>query len=51
MSYATILQSIIRVYIFCLAPASVAQLDARPTGDQEVTGSTSTGLATVFCED
>ena len=29
-------------------PASVAQLDARPTGDQEVAGSTPVGLATFF---
>ena len=32
-------------------PALVAQLDARPTGDQEVAGSTPTGLATFFRED
>ena len=31
--------------------ASVAQLDARPTSDQEVAGSTPTGLAAFFCED
>ena len=28
-----------------IRPASVAQLDARPTGDQEVVGSTSAGSA------
>ena len=28
--------------------ASVAELDARPTGDQEVAGSTPTGSATFF---
>ena len=31
-------------------PALVAQLDARPTGDQEVAGSTTVGLATFFVE-
>ena len=31
-------------------PASVAQLDARPTGDQEVTGSTSAGRQHSFVE-
>ena len=31
--------------------ASVAQLDARQTGDQEVAGSTLAGLATFFCGD
>ena len=31
--------------------ASVAQLDARPTGDQEVVGSTHAGLATFFHGD
>ena len=30
--------------------ASVAQLDARPTGDQEVAGSISAGLAKFFLE-
>ena len=30
--------------------ALVAQLDARPTGDQEVVGSTPAGLATFFRE-
>ena len=29
-------------------PASVAQFDARPTGDQEVAGSTPAGSATLF---
>ena len=32
-------------------PASVAHLDARPTGDQEVTGSTLAGSATFFRGD
>ena len=32
-------------------PASVAQLDAHPTGDQDVAGSTPAGLATFFCGD
>ena len=32
-------------------PASVAQLDARPTGDQEVTGSTPARLVTFFRRD
>ena len=32
-------------------PASVAQLDARPTEDQEVGGSTPAGSATFFCGD
>ena len=32
-------------------PASVAQLDARPTGDQEVAGSTPTRSATFFHGD
>ena len=31
--------------------ALVAQLDAHPTGDQEVSGSTSAGLATFFRGD
>ena len=30
--------------------ASVAKLDARPTGDQEIVGSTPTGSATFFRE-
>ena len=34
-----------------LQPASVAQLDARPTGDQEVAGSTSARSETFFRED
>ena len=33
------------------APASVAQLDARPTGDQEVVDSTLPRLATFFHGD
>ena len=32
-------------------PASVAQLDARLTGDREVAGSTPAGSATFFCGD
>ena len=32
-------------------PASVAQLDARPTGDQEVAGSTPPKSATFFLGD
>ena len=32
-------------------PASMAQLDARPTGDREVGGSISTGSATFFHGD
>ena len=32
-------------------PALVAQLDERPTGVQEVAGSTPAGLATFFCGD
>ena len=32
-------------------PASVAQLDARPTGDQEVAGSTPAGSAKLFLGD
>ena len=32
-------------------PASVAQLDARLTGDQEVVSLTSDGSATFFCGD
>ena len=34
-----------------MQPVSVAQLDARLTGDQEVVGSTPAGLATFFCGD
>ena len=36
---------------FLIQPASVVQLDARPTGDQEVTGSTPAGSATFFRGD
>ena len=32
-------------------PASVAQLDARPTGDQEVAGLNPVWSATFFCGD
>ena len=35
---------------FFLERASVAQLDARPTGDQEVAGSIPAGSATFFME-
>ena len=31
--------------------ASVAKLDARPTGDQEVAGSTPAGSAKFVCEE
>ena len=41
---------LIRVFISCL-PVSVAQLDARPTGDQEVAGSTPAESATFFRRD
>ena len=34
-----------------IPPTSVAQLDARPTGDQEVAGSTPAGSATFFRGD
>ena len=34
-----------------MKPTSMAQLDARPTGDLEVAGSIPAGLATFFCED
>ena len=40
-----------RCGLYHLLPASVAQLDARPTGDQEVAGSTPTGLATFLRGD
>ena len=36
---------------FLRMPASVTQLDARTTGDQEVSGLTFTGSATFFRED
>ena len=32
-------------------PASIAQLNARPTGDQEIGGSTPSGSATFFHGD
>ena len=35
----------------CWVPALVAQLYARPTGKQEVVGSTPAGLATFFTGD
>ena len=41
----------IMIIIYMLMPALVAQLDARQTGDQEVVGSTPTGLATFFHGD
>ena len=34
-----------------ILPVSVAQLDARPTGDQKVAGSTPSGLAIFFRGD
>ena len=34
-----------------MLPASVAQLDGHPAGDQEVVGSIPAGLATVFRGD
>ena len=34
----------------CYLPASVAHLDERPTGDQEIAGSTPAGLAKSFME-
>ena len=37
--------------LFDFEPASVAQLDARPTGNQEVAGSTPAGSATFFRGD
>ena len=37
--------------LILLAPASVAQLDVHPAGDQEVVGSTLAGSATFFCRD
>ena len=33
-----------------MRPALVAQLDVRPTSDQEVAGSTPAGSTTFFCE-
>ena len=36
------------LFFFFFLPALVAQLDARPTGDQEVAGLTPAGLATFF---
>ena len=38
------------VKLECRLPALVAQLDARPTGKQEVAGSNPAGLATFFHE-
>ena len=39
-------------YIPCTSPAPVvAQLDACPTGDQKIAGSTPTGSAAIFRED
>ena len=35
----------------CLQPASLARLDARPTDDQEVAGSTPAGSAAFFRGD
>ena len=44
-----------RIYIYvlsymCYVPTSVAQLDAHPTGDQEVAGSTPAGRQHSFVE-
>ena len=39
------------IYLFIYLPASVAQLDARPTGDQEVAGSTPLGRQHSFVEN
>ena len=39
------------VHIPATMPASVAQLDARPAGDQEVAGSTPAGTAKFFRGD
>ena len=38
-------------YLLKMRPASVAQFDARPTGDEEIAGLTPVGLATFFCGD
>ena len=38
-------------HLLQILPASVAQLDAHPTGDQEVAGLTPAGSATFFCGD
>ena len=40
-----------QVLLHVFMPASSAQLDARPTGDQEVAGSTPARSATCFCGD
>ena len=40
-----------RIYTKYWVPASVAQLDARPTGDQKVVGSIPAGLAIFFRGD
>ena len=42
-----------KTYLPCkmAEPASVAQLDPRPTGDQEVAGSTPAGSTTLFRGD
>ena len=47
MMYIFTLQS--KIILLMLAP--VAQLDARPTENQELAGSTPAGLATFFCGD
>ena len=44
---AVVTDTSIMVYMLSL----VAQLDARPTGDQEVAGSTPAGSATFFTRD
>ena len=38
-------------FVICCLPALAAQLDARPTGDQEVAGLTPAGSATFFLGD
>ena len=38
-------------FVVVFLPVSVAQLDARPIGDQEVAGSTPAGSATFFLGD
>ena len=45
----TVHQILIEIYFF--KPALVAQLDARPTGDQTVAGSTPAGAAAFFRGD
>ena len=42
---------ILSIKVFIQNPASLTQLDERPTGDQEVAGSTPAGSATFFRGD